>query len=51
MESSVVRPRQARYQAALRPDIDTALILLYLHFVFPVILTTAEPELCQIAIG
>jgi hypothetical protein len=27
LESSGVRPRQARYQAALRPDISTELIL------------------------
>ncbi len=29
LESRVVRPRQARYQAALRPDIHFTLILLH----------------------
>ncbi|SPE25346.1 hypothetical protein SBA3_1180004 [Candidatus Sulfopaludibacter sp. SbA3] len=47
MERAAIRPRQVRYQAALRPDISTSLILKYFaesrngHPVF----TVAEP--CQ----
>jgi hypothetical protein len=50
LESSFVRPRQARYQVTLRPTVDTALILLYLYFPFLVAIATAVPELCQIAV-
>ncbi len=35
-----MRPRQARYQAALRPDMKYALILLYLPVSFLLTITT-----------
>jgi hypothetical protein len=43
---------QGRRATRLRyaPTVDTALILLYLQLPFPVAITTAVPELCQIAV-
>ena len=43
---------QGRRATRLRyaPTVDTVLILLYLYFPFLVAITTAVPELCQIAV-
>jgi hypothetical protein len=43
---------QGRRATRLRyaPTVDTILILLYLYFPFLVAITTAVPELCQIAV-